>query len=138
MGRVPSHLIISSRSCRNQSLMHLLQCLFFMEAQLQFELTSTHIAGVHNTLADDLSHNWRSSFLSKAPWVTPHPSPAPVQLVALLLDPSLDWMSPSWTQQFSTIYCEKGLAETYNAAIKCFLSFCQLFCKNLTKEDKCK
>ena len=33
--------IISSCSCRDQSLMHLLRCLFFMEAQLQFELIST-------------------------------------------------------------------------------------------------
>ena len=95
--------IISSRSCRDQSLMHLLRCLFFMEAQLQFELIATHIVGVHNSLADDLSRNRRSSFLSKAPWVTPHPSTVPVQLAALLLDLSQDWMSPSWTQQFSTI-----------------------------------
>ena len=95
--------MISSRSCRDQSLMHLLRCLFFMEAQLQFELTTTHIAWVHNSLADDLSRNRRSSFLSKAPWVTSHPSPVPVQLAALLLDLSQDWMSPSWTQQFSTI-----------------------------------
>ena len=71
--------------------MHLLQSLFFMEAQLQFELTSTHIAGARNSLADDLSRNRRSSFLSKAPWVTPHPSPVSIQLAALLLDLSQDY-----------------------------------------------
>ena len=83
--------------------MHLLRCLFFMEAQLQFELIAMHIAGVHNSLADDLSRNRHSSFLSKALWATPHPSTVPVQLAALLLDLNQDWMSPSWTQQFSTI-----------------------------------
>ena len=95
--------IICSRSCRDQSLMDLLQCLFFMEAHFQFKLMATHIAGVHNGLADDLSRNRCSSFLSKAPWASPHPSPVPVQLAALLLDLSQDWMSLSWTQQFSTI-----------------------------------
>ena len=49
--------------------MHLLRCLFFIEAQLQL---ATHIAGVHNNLAHDLSCNRHSSFLSKAPWATPH------------------------------------------------------------------
>ena len=83
--------------------MHLLRCLFFMEAHFQFELIATHIAGVHYGLADDLSCNRRSFFLSKAPWATPHPPPVPAQLAALLLDLSQDWMSPSWTQQFSTI-----------------------------------
>ena len=62
--------IISSRSCRDQNLMHLLQCLLH-GGNFQFELIATHIAGVHNGLADDLSCNRCSPFLSKAPW-TPH------------------------------------------------------------------
>lgn len=83
--------------------MHLLRCLFFIEAHYQFELTATHIAGVANSLADDLSRNALSSFLSKAPHMEPNPTPIPPLLPALLLEPS-DWTSPHWTQRFSIIF----------------------------------
>ena len=39
--------------CRDPGLMHLLRCLFFLEASLQFELVARHIPGSHNTIADD-------------------------------------------------------------------------------------
>ena len=59
--------VISSRSCRDPGLTHLMRCLFFLEATYQFELTAVHVAGRDNQLADDLSRNQLSSFRSKVP-----------------------------------------------------------------------
>ena len=97
---------ITNRSCRDPSLMHLLRCLFFLEAYFEFELTAIHIPGVHNDLADDLSRDRLSSFLSKAPWADHLPSPIPPHLATMLLDLSQDWTHPPWTRQFSTIVRE--------------------------------
>ena len=45
-------------------LMHLLQCLFFMEASFQFQLPASHIPGVNNTPTDLLSCKQLPLFLS--------------------------------------------------------------------------
>ena len=94
---------IAARSCRDAKLMHLLRCLFFIEACCQFELMARYIPGVHNVLADDLSRNRLASFLSKVPQASREPTPIPPQLPQVLLDPRLDWTSPSWTQWFNSI-----------------------------------
>ena len=43
-------------------MMHMLRCLFFIEAHQQFHITACHIPGAENKLADDLSHNKLESF----------------------------------------------------------------------------
>lgn len=58
---------VLSRSCRDRSLMHLVRCLFFIEAHYQFELVASYLPGEANMLADDLSRNRSSAFLLKAP-----------------------------------------------------------------------
>lgn len=68
---------IRRRSSRDPVLMHLLHCLFFLEAHYQFELVASHIPSSENSLADDLSRNLLPSFLSKAPHMNPSPSPLP-------------------------------------------------------------
>ena len=82
--------VITARACRDPSLMHLVRCLFFFEAHFQFELVAVHIPGASNTLADDLSRNRLTSFLSKAPSADQVPTPVPPQLPPLLLDHSQD------------------------------------------------
>ena len=94
---------VTSRCCRDPSLMHLLRCLFFMEAHFQFELGASHISGKANRLADDLSRNCLSSFFSKAPLMDPLPSPVLLQVPQLLLEPD-NWISPTWTRRFATIF----------------------------------
>ena len=81
--------------------MHLLRCLFFIEARYDLEISCTHIPGRENDLADDLSRNRMSAFLSKVPEASPQPTPVPTLLLNLLLDTSIDWLSPRWTDQFS-------------------------------------
>ena len=92
---------ISGRSCKDKSLMHLLRCLFFCEARYQFRLSAAYLPGVQNTLADDLSRDRRSSFLSKAPGMNKEPSPAPPDLPELLLGVG-DWTSPAWIPTFTS------------------------------------
>ena len=94
--------VVASRSCRDPTLMHLVRCLFFVEAWYQFDLISAHIPGEINTLADDLSRNRRSSFHSKAPHMDTEPTPVPPQLPELLAGPG-DWTSQHWTKQFAFI-----------------------------------
>ncbi len=93
--------VLASRSCRDRTLMHLLRCLFFLEATFRFGLRAKHIPGVHNQLADDLSRNQASAFLSKVPLASRRPSLIRPEIPQVLLDPSLDWTSPTWTQLFS-------------------------------------
>lgn len=89
--------VMSSRSCKNPELMHLLHCLFFIEADSRFSLSVVHIAGVANDLADDLSHNRPTAFLSMVPRARQLPTPLPLRLIEVLLDTSSTWTSPDWT-----------------------------------------
>jgi hypothetical protein len=95
--------VMSSRTSKNPELMHLLRCLFFIEAELGFSLSVVHIAGVANDLADDLSRDRLSSFLLKVPRARPLPTPIPPPLLELMLDTAGTWTSPHWTQRFVSI-----------------------------------
>jgi hypothetical protein len=57
--------VIGSRTSRNEAVMHLLRCSFFLEANSDCHLLATHILGVHNDLADDLSRNCLASFFAE-------------------------------------------------------------------------
>ena len=92
--------VVRSRSSKNPQLMHLLRCLFFIEAECAFALSLVHIAGVDNDLADDLSRDKLSSFLAKVPQAQPLPTPLPPPLLELLFDTEGTWTSPIWTQRF--------------------------------------
>ena len=78
----------------------MLHCMVFIEAHLQFHIHPTYINTKMNHLADDLSRNNLSSFLSKVPQANSHPGPVPLPLLNLLLDPLADWTSPAWRHQF--------------------------------------
>jgi len=84
--------------------MHMLRTLAFIEARHAFTLWPEYINTKANHLADDLSRNNLSSFLLKVPGARITPTPLPPQLLDLLLDPTLDWVSPRWYQQFSSIF----------------------------------
>ena len=84
--------------------MHLLRCLVFVEAFHHCYLYPTYIDTKSNHLADDLSRNNSSSFLSKVPNADLHPTPISQQLLDLLLDQRANWILPHWNHQFSTIF----------------------------------
>ena len=83
-------------------MMHLIRCLFFLEAWFGFEVEAVHLPGRDNMLADDLSRNHLSAFLSKALSPDPAPTLLPRQLPELLLDDE-GWTSPCWTILFYSI-----------------------------------
>eukprot|EP00731_Ephydatia_muelleri_P033087 Em0025g43a len=68
---------VQFRSCRQQHIMHLLRCLFFVEARFDFQLRCVHIPGYQNDCADDLSRNHLPSFFAKVTGAHPLPSPVP-------------------------------------------------------------
>ena len=105
--------ILSSRNSRNPDLMHLLRCLFFFEAYYKMHISATHISGITNTLADNLSRNRLSLFLLQAPHMARNPAPLPLMAFDLLLNPAC---------YFATFLAQKGFAPSsmklYMAAIR--------------------
>ena len=93
--------VLNRRYCQDKAMMQLLQCLFFIEAHLQFQLSAVHVAGLHNDLADDLSRSRLPLFLKKKPDATTDSSVIPTSLLQGLLG-NRDWSSPTWMQQFTT------------------------------------
>lgn len=94
--------VMNSRYCHDPALMQLLRCLSFIEARRQFTLSATHLPGIKNTLADDLSRDRLSAFLEEKPEANPSPTKVPVSLLQWLLDPRVEWTSPAWMERFST------------------------------------
>ena len=90
--------VLNSRSSEQPQLMHMLRCLFFVEAS--FELSASYIPTKANDLADDLSRNYLSSFLSKVPALKGSQVKIPTQLLEILVDTSGDWTSQTWTRRF--------------------------------------
>ncbi len=95
--------VLRTRTCRDPTLMHLLRCLFFLEAYQGFRLSAVHVAGEQNGLADDLSRNRLPSFLRKAPWAEKSPDRIHPSLPPLLLNLGQDWTSVAWMQRFRDI-----------------------------------
>ncbi len=95
---------LRSRSSRNPMLMHLIRCLVFVEAHFHCYIHPEYISTRNNHLADDLSRDNLSSFLSKVPGASAQPAPTSRVLLDLLLDPRADWISPHWRHQFSGIF----------------------------------
>ena len=92
---------LHSRSSRESHIMHMLRALAFVEAKHSFVVAAQYIDTKANHLADDLSRDNLSSFLSKVPDASPVATPLPDPLLELLLDQTLDWLSPRWLQLFS-------------------------------------
>ena len=91
---------LRSRSSRQPHLIHLLRCMAFTEASLNFNMSATYISTRSNHLADDLSRDRVHTFLSKVPQASPMPSPISWGLIDLLLNPEADWVCNHWRQSF--------------------------------------
>ena len=89
--------VVNSGYRREQPIMHLLRCLFFIRATYQFSLYATHISGDQNSWADALSRG-NTYFLRFQAGDTPYQqSTVPNSLVTLLLLEQPDWTSSHWT-----------------------------------------
>ena len=95
--------VLTSRSCRDKDLMHLLRCLFFFEAEFQFSMVATYIPGKVNVLADSLSRDDASSFLQQVRQdVNLKPTAIPTPLLQLLAVQRPDWTSSTWRMMFKS------------------------------------
>ena len=94
--------VLHSRSSKQPQLMHMVRCLFFIEALYGFELSASYIPTKANDLADDLSRNNLSSFLCKVPAL--QGNQAKDQLLEILIDTSGDWTSRNWTHRFRDVF----------------------------------
>ena len=99
---------LRSRTSRHPQLMHLVHNLVYVETHFEFHLSPQYIDTHANCLADDLSCNRAFSFLSKAPHVSPSPTPVPPGLVDLLLDTQADWISQQWCHRFKATLAGTG------------------------------
>ena len=95
---------LRSRTSRDKYCMHMLRVLAFVEAHLSFSLSPQYINTRANSLADSLSRNNLSDFLSKVPQAQRTGAQLPSPLIDLLLDPSLDWTSRHWHQRFRSTF----------------------------------
>lgn len=94
--------VLNSTFCRDSHLMHLTRLMVFLASYHNFWFTAKHIAGKENTLADALSRNNVSFFLSQVPRAPQEQPRIPGALVTLLAQ-NLSWISTAWTQQFNII-----------------------------------
>ena len=119
--------ILNSGSARNEDMMHLLRSSFFILAQWSISITSQHLPGCHNQVAECLvlqraiiipltlpSLVSPSNSYSSLPTEPPHHPPS-----------RLDRPTPANSVHF---YFEKGLApatlQVYSSSQRQFLSFC--------------
>ncbi len=73
--------------------MQIVRCLYFVEAFHGFVITTRHIPGCHNNLADALSRNQEDLFLSRETDACPVPTCVPILLLQWILHPNFKWTS---------------------------------------------
>ncbi len=96
--------VVRARYCRDDNLMHLLRCLFFVEAKHSFTFVPDHIPGKLNEVANKLSRDRVSASLLQDMSMDLSPTTVPPEVTTVLLDPSLDGLV-----QF---YFEQGLSSS--------------------------
>ena len=67
--------------------MQLLRHLLSAAARYNFTFIAVHLPGIHDSIADALSHFHWQEFRRLAPEALPHPAPIPQQLWDLLISP---------------------------------------------------
>ena len=80
--------------------MHLLCSLWFFTAHYDTVLTATHILGVTNTAADQISRNQLSLFHLTNPRASRLPTPIPASLQWIVSPRGPDWTSPKFRELF--------------------------------------
>ena len=107
--------------------MHLLRCLFFIAAALNFWYGASHIPGKMNIAADAISRNNVEVLFEVIPNINSSPLAIPQTLIQLVAPGSPEWISPSWVKQFQKLYCmalAPSTKRSYQPAQKRFTAFC--------------
>ena len=91
---------INKCSSKEPITMHLLRCLWFFSAHFDIRVVASHIPGVVNIAADQLSRNKSMEFLQANPHASRTPVPFPTPLLKLVSPRKQDWTSPSFLRHF--------------------------------------
>ena len=95
------HLFMAG-SRKERNMVHMLRCLFFIEAKFNFSIVASHVPGVLNVQADALSRNQPQIFNQLQPTGNHNPSSVPKELITGLTKLDL-WTSPTWAKWFSIL-----------------------------------
>ena len=95
--------VLTSRRASDTRLMHLLRCLFFLEAHFGFDHAARHIKGKDNVAADALSRDRLADYFNLFPSAPRMPESIPAQLYSLLSDHNMEWTSPQWRELFAAV-----------------------------------
>ena len=98
--------VVNSGRAKDETLMHLLRCMFFIAAHLNIHIHAAHLPGIENTAADALSHDNFTAIIQAVPDAADLPTPIPPALVDMVVREQPDWSSPRWVQQFSA-FCRQ-------------------------------
>ena len=93
--------VVNSGRARDQTLGHLLRCMFFIAASMSVQVHATHIPGALNTAADALSRKNLPSFLQLVQSADPHPAPIPQPILEMTVREQPDSTSQEWARLFS-------------------------------------
>ena len=77
--------VLRKGDSKEPQVMHLMRCLAFLKAHIQFTLFASHICGKRNHLADALSRNNCQYFLAHYPKAQRNPTPLPPELLDLMI-----------------------------------------------------
>ena len=91
---------IRKGSSKEPVTMHLLRCLWFFSAHFSIRVRASHIPGIVNTAADQLSRNKSEEFLQTHPDSSGVPVTIPTSILKLVSPRMQDWTSPSFLRHF--------------------------------------
>ena len=94
--------VVNSGYCRDQGMMQMIRCLFFILAFFEISMQTVHIPGHLNVGADAISRDNIQVFHMQVPKAHARPSPVPQALRNLLIHQQPDWTSPDWSRLFRT------------------------------------
>ena len=92
--------VVNGGYSKDPMLMHMLRCIFFVAALLEFTIRAVHIPGNQSTAADAISRNKPTLFFLQVPETNPLPTPVPQALIELMILQQPDWLSPGWSCLF--------------------------------------
>ena len=96
--------VLNNTYSKDQHLMHLIHTLVFLASRFEFWFSASHIEGKANIIADTLSrNNLQLLFLQAQDLKHFSPPHFPPQLLTMILDSSLAWISTDWIRLFNSI-----------------------------------